>query len=241
MFNQLIGQFLAAEQSSNADMDRVAMLESDLFPNAIRPATRPRSSESRQRYRRAFLKRLTANVVDKASLQLGRRVDETRVFLSGHRNVWLIIDAGEIPDLDKLWHALVASDSQPVAVDHAANLLRGAFSDNAVLSMRLTRSNGIIRLAAVSEPAAGQPSGMRWLRAGAIERARLVVIALAVFAKHYGKLALAACLREFRVDASFVPTQRRQFPGAEIRQFNEHWEIRLHRELAESLARFIGD
>ena len=240
MYNQLIGQFLAAVQSSAADMDRIAVLESNLFPHATRPAARLRSTESRLRHRRAFLKRITANLVDKASMQLGHRVDETRVFLDGPRNVWQIIDAGEIPDLDKLWQEMVAPTMQPVAVEHAANLLRGAFADNAVLSMRLTRETGVLRLSATSEPAAGQQPGMRWLRAGSVERARLVVTALAVFAKHSGELPLAACLHEFRVDASFAPTQRRLFPGAEIRQFNEHWEIRLNRDLAVRLAQFVG-
>lgn len=240
MYNQLIGQFLAAVQSSSADMDRVAAQESTLFPHATRPAARPRSCESQLRYRRAFLKRMTANLVDKASLQLGHRVDETRICLDGPHNVWQVIDAGDIPDLDRLWHELLGRAAQPVAVHHAAELLREAFADNSVLGMRMTREAGILRLAAASEPAAGQPHGLRWLRAGAIERARMVVTSLAVFAKDAGELPLAACLQAFRVDASFAPTQRRPFPGAEIRQFKEYWEIRLRRDLAVRLAQFVG-
>lgn len=239
MYNQLIGQFLAAEHFSTTDMDRVAKLEASLFPNAQCLACR-RSSESRLRYRRAFLKRLAANLIDKASSQLGERVDETRVHLDGPRNVWQVIDAGQIPDLDKLWHALVASKAQPLEAEQAAIVLRNAFAEHTQLSMKLTRHLGILRLSAQSEPAAGQPAGMRWLVAGAVDRVSLVVTALAAFAKHSGESAMAACLREFRVDASFASPQRRAFPAVEIRQFNEHWEIRLQRDLAEGLARFVG-
>lgn len=239
MYNQLIGQFLAAEHFSTTDMDRLSKLEASLFPNATRLARR-RSCESRLRYRRAFLKRLTANLVDKASTQLGERVDETRVHLDGPRNVWQVIDAGQIPDLDKLWHALVASTAQPLTVEQAAMVLRSAFAEHTQLSMKFTRDFGILRLAAQSEPAAGQPAGMRWLCAGAVDRASLLVKALAVFAKHCGESAMAACLREFRVDAPFASPQRRAFPAVEIRQFNEHWEIRLHRGLAEGLANFVA-
>ncbi|MEN7527639.1 MULTISPECIES: hypothetical protein [unclassified Cupriavidus] len=239
MYNQLIGQFLAAEHFSTTDMDRVAKLEATLFPNAARLACR-RSSESRLRYRRAFLKRLAANLVDKASTQIGERVDETRVQLDGPRNVWQVIDAGQIPDLDKLWHVLVASKAQPLPIEQAVSVLRSAFADNTNLSMRLTRQLGILRLAAPSEPAAGHTPGMRWLCAGAVDRVNLVLTGLAVFAKRSGELAMAACLSEFRVDAPFVSPQRRAFPGVEIRQFNEQWEIRLHRELAERLAQFVG-
>jgi hypothetical protein len=239
MYNQLIGQFLAAEHSSTTDMDRGAQLEASLFPNAQRLACR-RSSESRLRYRRAVLKRLAANLVDKASTQLGERVDETRAHLDGPRNVWQVIDAGQIPDLDKLWHALVVPKAQPLAAEQAAIVLRNAFAEHSQLSMKLTRHLGILRLSAQSESAAGQPAGMRWLAAGAVDRVSLVVTALAAFAKHSGESAMAACLREFRVDASFASPQRRAFPAVEIRQFNEHWEIRLQRDLAEGLARFIG-
>ena len=239
MYNQLIGQFMAAERFSATDMDRVAKLEATLFPNAARLACR-HSNASRLRYRRAFLKRLTANLVDKASSQLGERVDETRVSLEGTRNVWQVIDAGQIPDLDKLWHVLVARTAAPMAVVEAASVLRRAFSDHAGLSMRLTRQLGILRLAAQSEPAAGQAGGVRWVCGGAGAGGERVLAALAALPPRAGQPAMAACLNEFRADAPFVSPQRRAFPGVEIRQFNEQWEIRLHRELAERLAQFVG-
>lgn len=81
---------------------------------------------------------------------------------------------------------------------------------------------------------------MRWLCGGEVAEVKRVVAALAVFAKRAGQPAMAACLNEFRVDAPFLSPQRRAFPGVEIRQFNEQWEIRLQRELAERLALIVG-
>jgi hypothetical protein len=51
---------------------------------------------------------------------------------------------------------------------------------------------------------------------------------------------LAGCLRQFDHGEPFAPQQRRTFPGLDVVQYNEYWELRFTLSLGERLLAFVA-
>lgn len=66
------------------------------------------------------------------------------------------------------------------------------------------------------------------------------LLSLAAYAKDSGDAALAGCLRQFDHGEVFLAQQRRTFPGLDILQYNEYWELRFAAPIGEGLLQFIA-
>ncbi|SPS02257.1 conserved hypothetical protein [Cupriavidus taiwanensis] len=69
---------------------------------------------------------------------------------------------------------------------------------------------------------------------------RAALLALAAYAQDAGELALAGCLRQFDHGEVFAAQQRRTFPGLDVLQYNEYWELRFAARLGEGLLAFVA-
>ncbi|GLC97743.1 hypothetical protein Tamer19_71520 [Cupriavidus sp. TA19] len=59
--------------------------------------------------------------------------------------------------------------------------------------------------------------------------------ALAVFARRNGQAVLASCFAQLHPADVFESQQRRTFPGLDVIQYNEYWELRFATPVADTL------
>ncbi|WP_232232597.1 hypothetical protein [Cupriavidus sp. amp6] len=107
MYNALVEAFRSAQGTSLDAYDRVCALAAQVRADAtIVPVPIDQAGDFRR-----FLRRLVASLIDRASKEFGIEgapvcIDETRIPVNGHPNIWEAIRAGDTPDLDRYWRVL---------------------------------------------------------------------------------------------------------------------------------------
>ncbi|AOZ02285.1 hypothetical protein BKK81_23675 [Cupriavidus sp. USMAHM13] len=244
MYNALIQAFHDAQEQSARAFRAVMVLESQLGLRMEASAVPPLPDAAAERKR--FCRRIAARMIRRAAERFGAnglpvRVDETRIAVDGHANIWEAIETGRLPDLDRFWAALRAACETRTAEPPRAAMVQALARSLGLgqpAAVRWHASTARLRLDAPSEPVPGGPC--RRLAAPAQETVRQSLLALAAFAQEAGAGALAGCLRQFDHRAPFRSPQRRTFPALDITQYNAYWEVRLERALAEALLRFVA-
>lgn len=243
MYNALVEAFQAAQAASLSAFERVSALAAQV---RVADAVAPQPVDKADEFRR-FLRRVVASLIDRASNEFGIEgapvcIDETRIPVNGYPNIWEAIRAGETPDLDRYWRVLAEryeTHGRAMAYRQVAETLSKALQldqPNAVRRhARVTR----LRLKAPSLPvAAARPS--RRVMAEEHGELRAGLLALAAYAQDAGEPALAGCLRQFDHGEVFAAQQRRTFPGLDVLQYNEYWELRFSAALGERLLAFVA-
>ncbi|MDW3688487.1 hypothetical protein RA280_43565 [Cupriavidus sp. CV2] len=195
-----------------------------------------------------FYRRLVVHMIEQASIQFGiagmpLAIDETRIPVAGHPNIWEAIRAGVTPDLDQFWSLLrdtYEEKGTAIAYRQAASTLVAALGLTHPAAVRRSSKIVRLRLEADSEAVAMAARPSRRLRANCREPVGAAIAALAVFAQEAGAGPLARCLRQFEYGEVFLAQQRRTFPEVDVIQFNEYWELRFNRPLAEQLLQLVS-
>lgn len=245
MYNALIEAFRDAQERASGAYGAVMALECELLPHSDQPAV-PQLPDQAVELKR-YARRVVARMIQRASMQfsasgLPLAIDETSIPMQGYPNIWDAINAGVSPDLDGFWAALRSSyegKGAAMARTQVAQHLAQALSLQQAGAIRWHSRSARFRVAAESEVVAGQGRPARRLKDEWIEPVRRVLMALATFAQEAGAAPLAGCLRQFEHGAAFQSPQRRTFPALEIAQYNDYWELRADRELAESLVDYV--
>jgi hypothetical protein len=242
MYNALVEAFRAAQAASAEAFARVSSLATQA---AVDSLIVPLHADHAGDYRR-FLRRLVASLIDRAGNEFGIAgapvsIDETRIPVNGYPNIWEALRAGETPDLDRYWRVLAERyehHGRALAYRQVAQTLAAALELDAPNAVRRFATVVRRRLNASSEPSAVRPS--RRITAEAHAEVRAALLALSAFAQDAGEPALAGCLRQFDHGEPFAPQQRRTFPGLDVVQYNEYWELRFTLSLGERLLAFVA-
>ncbi|MFJ4291278.1 hypothetical protein ACIP1U_16065 [Cupriavidus sp. NPDC089707] len=242
MYNALVEAFRSAQVASFDAYERVSALAAQVSDAAIVPVPVDQAGDFRR-----FLRRLVASLIDRASNEFGIEgapvcIDETRIPVNGHPNVWEAIRAGETPHLDRYWRVLAEryqASGRALAYRQVAETLAAALQLDQPNAVRRHAKVVRLRLKAPSLPvAAARPS--RRVAADAHADLRAALLALATYAQDAGEPALAGCLRQFDHGEVFAAQQRRTFPGLDVLQYNEYWELRFAAPLGERLLAFVA-
>ncbi|NYI02851.1 hypothetical protein [Cupriavidus plantarum] len=242
MYNAFVEAFLAAQAASAEAFARVSSLATQAAVDSLIVQLHV---DPAGEYRR-FLRRLVASLIERASNEFGIAgapvsIDETRIPVSGYPNIWEALRAGETPDLDRYWRVLTQRyehRGRGLAYRQVAQTLAVALELDAPNAVRRFATVVRLRLNASSEPSAVRPS--RRVTADAHTEVRAALLALSAFAQDAGEPALAGCLRQFDHGETFASQQRRTFPGLDVVQYNEYWELRFAAPLGERLLAFVA-
>lgn len=243
MYNALVEAFRSAQDVSLGAFEQVGVLAAQVRANAL---VVPLPVDQPGDFRR-FLRRLVTLLIHRASNEFGIDgapvcIDETRIPVNGHPNIWEAIRAGETPDLDRYWRVLAEkyqTRGRALAYRQVAQTLANALQLDEPNAVRRHAKVVRLRLKAPSVPvSAARPS--RRVAADAHADLRAGLMALAAYAQDAGEPALAGCLRQFDHGEVFAAQQRRTFPGLDVLQYNEYWELRSSAALGERLLPFVA-
>ncbi|EKZ99034.1 hypothetical protein ACUXQ2_006231 [Cupriavidus metallidurans] len=241
MYNALVEAFRAAQVASADAIARVSALAAQAGAEAL---VVPLHVDHPGEFRR-FLRCLVASLIDRASNEFGIAgapvsIDETRIPVNGYPNIWEAIRAGETPDLDRYWRVLAERYEhcgRALACRQVAKTLAASLQLDSPNAVRRFTKVMRLRLKAPSLTTVVRP--MRRIAVEAHAEVRAALLALAAFAQDAGEPALAGCLRQFDHGEAFGPQQRRTFPGLDVLQYNEYWELRFSAALGERLLAFV--
>lgn len=194
-----------------------------------------------------FCRKQVAEIIQRASVEFGLAgapiaIDETRLPIDGYPNVWEAIRAGVVPDLDRFWNLLrqtYEADGPAKAEQQTAATLFRAFGLASSSAVRRSAAFVRLRLMAVSETVSSATRPSRQLHFGSLEPVTQAFAALAVFARRNGHTVLASCLAQFHPADVFQSQQRRTFPGLDVIQYNDYWELRFATPVADTLLAFV--
>lgn len=243
MYNALVEAFRSAQNASLVAFEQARLLATAVRADAsIVPLPVDQAGEVRR-----FLRRVVASLLDRASTEFGVEgapvcIDETRIPVNGHPNIWEAIRAGDTPDLDRYWRVLAEryqAGGRALAYRQIAQTLATTLQLDQPKAVRRHAKVVRLRLNAPSVPVdAARPS--RRVAPEAHAEVRASLLALAAYARAAGEPALAGCLRQFDHGEVFVAQQRRTFPGLDVLQFNEYWELRFTAPVGEGLLAFVA-
>ncbi|AAP86064.1 Transposase (plasmid) [Cupriavidus necator H16] len=194
-----------------------------------------------------FCRKQVAEMIQRAGVEFGIdgapiAIDETRLAVDGYPNIWEAIRAGVVPDLDRFWNLLrdtYEADGPEKAEQQMAATLVRAFGLASSSAVRRSTVFVRLKLIAISETVSDASRPSRQLHFGSLEPVTQAFAALAVFARRNGHAVLASCLAQFHPADVFESQQRRTFPGLDVIQYNEYWELRFATPVADTLLAFV--
>lgn len=194
-----------------------------------------------------FCRKQVVEIIQRAGVEFGIHgapiaIDETRMPVGGYPNIWEAIRAGVVPDLDRFWNLLrdtYEADGPAKAERQTAATLFRAFGLGSSSAVRRSAAFVRLKLIAVSETVSDDSRPSRQLHFGSLEPVTQAFAALAVFARRNGHGVLATCLAQFHPADVFESQQRRTFPGLDVVQYNEYWELRFATPVADTLLVFV--
>ncbi|MBF6989349.1 hypothetical protein [Cupriavidus sp. IK-TO18] len=194
-----------------------------------------------------FCRKQVAELIQRAGVEFGIEgapiaIDETRLPIDGYPNIWEAIRAGVVPDLDRFWNLLretYETDGPAKAERQTAATLVRAFGLASSSAVRRSTAFVRLKLIAISETVSDASRPSRQLHFGSLEPVTQAFAALAVFARRNGHAVLASCLAQFHPADVFESQQRRTFPGLDVIQYNEYWELRFATPVADTLLAFV--
>ncbi|QBY56375.1 hypothetical protein [Cupriavidus oxalaticus] len=194
-----------------------------------------------------FCRKQVAEMIQRAGVEFGIdgapiAIDETRLAVDGYPNIWEAIRAGVVPDLDRFWNLLrdtYEADGPEKAEQQMAATLVRAFGLASSSAVRRSTAFVRLKLIAISETVSDASLPSRQLHFGSLEPVSQAFAALAVFARRNGHAVLASCLAQFHPADVFESQQRRTFPGLDVIQYNEYWELRFATPVADTLLAFV--
>ncbi|MGH8789394.1 MAG: hypothetical protein ACREYA_30515 [Cupriavidus necator] len=222
----------------NARIEAFCALETLAGAQAMAPA----SAELKR-----FCRKQVAEIIQRAGVEFGIdgasvAIDETRIPIDGYPNIWEAIRAGVVPDLDRFWNLLretYEADGPAKAEWQTATTLLRAFGLASSSAVRRSTAFVRLKLIAISETVSDASRPSRQLHFGSLEPVSQAFAALAVFARRNGHAVLASCLAQFHPADVFESQQRRTFPGLDVIQYNDYWELRFATPLADTLLAFV--
>ncbi|RDK06085.1 hypothetical protein [Cupriavidus lacunae] len=174
-----------------------------------------------------FCRKQVAEIIQRASVDFGLfgapiQIDETRIPVDGHPNIWEAIAAGLVPDLDhfrEILRATYEANGPAIAEQQTAVTLCRAFGLASIMAERRSVTVVRLKLVAISESVCSATRPSRQLHFGSFEPVTQAFTALAVFARRMGYTSLATCLA--------------------VIQYNEYWELRLAKPITDTLIAFV--
>jgi hypothetical protein len=252
MYNQIIEKFVAAQQSAReayqaaAQFEREALADTGTADHSF--AVGVRSEYSRERELESFCSSLAGNVVNRARREfapIGARldIDNNTEYDRAGLDISKALRKGEIPDLDKLWGSLTAyykgDGGATTAYRQAAGRIVRAFGLNRNVEVKRTASGVVLKKSVYSE---GKSSGRRQVGYHSKQHTADCLSGLATFAGKAGNAALARTLEGINLyDLDYVSREKMSLPDLDITMFNDKWEFKFSRELADGLMLFIGE
>lgn len=191
-----------------------------------------------------FCRKQVAEIIQRAAGIDGApiAIDETRMSIDGYPNIWEAIRAGFVPDLDRFWNLLretYEADGPAKAERQTAATLFHAFGLASSSAVRRSTAFVRLKLIAISEMVSDTSRPSRQLHFGSLQPVSQAFAALVVFARRNGHVVLASCLAQFHPADVFESQQRRTFPGLDVIQYNEYWELRFATPVADTLLAFV--
>ncbi|HVI89365.1 MAG TPA: hypothetical protein VM659_13755 [Dongiaceae bacterium] len=250
MYNEILRQFVEAQQAAHAAYAAAAAFERETLASVLghQTAIGIRSEYGTDTELRNFCSHLADNIIARARREFapaGARLDIDDQQVKQEAGIDRYeMRHGKLPDMDALWRSLTdrfgGDNGKALAYKQAAKRIIDGFGLARNREIRRTAAAIVLRTPAMSE--SRFQTSQRKLSYYSAQRVKETLDGFSLFAATTGHHELAAQIRSINTwELHFDMGSKQAFTGADIVFRKEAWEFKLSHRVGNELAIFVAE